>query len=110
MSEHPNPGPGDQPASQADPGAQQQWQQTGQHPHPGQQWAQPPYASQPPGQYRRLVRPSWDSPISGVCGGLALYFGIDPTLVRVLAVVAAFFTFPVGLIVYAVLWAVIPKV
>lgn len=108
MSEHPNPGPGEQQAPQADPGPQQQWQQAGQHPR--QQWTQPPYASQPPGQYRRLVRPSWDSPISGVCGGLALYFGIDPTLVRVLAVVAAFFTFPVGLIVYAVLWAVIPKV
>lgn len=105
MSEQPDPG---QQAPQHEPGPQQQWQQTGQHPgqQTGQQWAQPPYAS----QYRRLVRPSWDSPISGVCGGLALYFGIDPTLVRVLAVVAAFFTFPVGLIVYAVLWAVIPKV
>jgi phage shock protein C len=58
--------------------------------------------------YRRLVR-AWNSPISGVCGGLAQYFGVDPTLVRVLAVIAGFFTFPVGPLVYLVLWAIIPR-
>ena len=35
----------------------------------------------PPPPYRRLTRTSWDAPISGVCGGLARYFGVDPTLV-----------------------------
>ncbi len=68
---------------------------------------QPPHSAPPP--YRRLTRTSWDAPVSGVCGGVARYFGVDPTLVRVLAVVAMVFTFPVGPIVYAVLWAVIPK-
>jgi phage shock protein C len=63
----------------------------------------------PPAPYRRLVRTTWDAPISGVCGGTARYFGIDPTLVRVLAVIAAVFTFPVGPIVYGILWAVIPR-
>ena len=58
--------------------------------------------------YRRLVR-TWNAPISGVCGGLAQYFGVDPTLVRVLAVIAGFFTFPVGPLVYLVLWGVIPR-
>ncbi len=72
-----------------------------QAPHPG-------YASPAPVPYRRLTR-TWNAPISGVCGGIAHYIGVDPTLVRVLAVVAAFFTFPVGPIVYAVLWGVIPK-
>lgn len=67
----------------------------------------PPPPQAPP--YRRLTRTTWDAPISGVCGGVARYFGIDPTLVRVLAVIAAVFTFPVGPIVYAVLWAVIPR-
>ena len=42
----------------------------------------------PPPPYRRLTRTSWDAPISGVCGGLARYFGVDATLVRVLAVLA----------------------
>jgi phage shock protein C len=58
--------------------------------------------------YRRLTR-AWNAPISGVCGGIAQYFGVDPTLVRVLAVIAAFFTFPVGPLVYLVLWGVMPR-
>jgi phage shock protein PspC (stress-responsive transcriptional regulator) len=62
---------------------------------------------QPP--YKRLTRTTWDAPVSGVCGGLARYFGLDPTLVRVLAVVAVVLTFPAALIAYAVMWAVIPK-
>lgn len=77
-----------------------------------QQTPQPPYqAPAPPTQptYRRLVRTPWDSPIGGVCGGVARYFGIDPTLVRVLTVITAIFTFPVGPIVYLILWAFIPK-
>ncbi len=72
----------------------------------------PPYQApyQAPQQsYRRLTRTSWDAPVSGVCGGLARYFGVDPSLVRVLAVVAAVFTFPAALIAYAVMWAVIPR-
>jgi phage shock protein PspC (stress-responsive transcriptional regulator) len=56
-----------------------------------------------------LTRTSWDGPVSGVCGGVARYLGVDPTLVRVLAAVTMVVTFPVGVIVYAVMWAVIPK-
>ena len=67
----------------------------------------PQYAPTAP-PYRRLTR-AWNSPISGVCGGLAQYFGVDPTLVRVLAVIAGVFTFPVGPLVYLVLWAIIPR-
>jgi phage shock protein C len=70
---------------------------TEQHPYPQ---AQP---------YKRLTRPRWDAPISGVCGGIARYLGVDPTLVRVLAVIGAVVTFPLGLVGYAVMWAVIPK-
>lgn len=77
-----------------------------------QPYAQPQQAPAAP-TYRRLTRTSRSSPnsrpISGVCGGLASYLGVDPTLVRVLAVLAAFFTFPIGPIVYLVLWAVIPQ-
>ena len=75
-------------------------------PHP-QQPHQPPPPATPP--YKRLTRSAWDAPLSGVCGGLAHYLGVDPTLVRVLAVIAMVFTFPVGPIVYAVLWAIIPR-
>ncbi|WP_030485159.1 PspC domain-containing protein [Nocardioides aequoreus] len=57
--------------------------------------------------YKRLVRT--DGPVSGVCGGLAAYVGLDPTLVRVVVAVALIFTFPLGLLAYAVLWAVMPR-
>ncbi len=80
------------PGTQQDPSAQQ---------HPNQQVPYPPY--------RRLTRTSWDAPVSGVCGGIARYFDVDATLVRVLATIAIVFTFPAGLIAYAVAWAVMPK-
>ena len=41
--------------------------------------------------YRRLYRSGSERMIGGVCGGLAEYFDIDPTLVRLLFVLAALF-------------------
>lgn len=72
---------------------------------PQQPSPQPP----PPPGPRRLTRSATDSRVSGVCGGIADYLGLDATVVRVLAVLAIVLTFPVGLLVYAVLWAVVPK-
>ena len=48
--------------------------------------------------------------IAGVCGGIARYFGWDPTLVRVLYVVGSVVSvgFP-GIAVYVVLWIVMPE-
>ena len=48
--------------------------------------------------------------IAGVLGGLAEYFKLDPTLVRVVFVLISAFSaaFP-GIIVYLILWAVIPE-
>ena len=80
-------------------------QQPPQAPPPG--YHQGHYQQPPP--YKRLTRTSWDSPISGVCGGFARYLGIDPTLVRVLAVLLGVFTFPAFVIAYIVAWAVMPK-
>ena len=57
---------------------------------------------------RRLTR-SADRKIGGVCGGLAEYFGIDPTLMRVGFVLLSIFTLgPGGLVAYGVLWAIMP--
>jgi phage shock protein PspC (stress-responsive transcriptional regulator) len=57
---------------------------------------------------RRLTR-SQDSKIAGVCGGLAEYLGVDPTLVRVFAVIALVFGFPAVLVGYLVAWAIMPR-
>lgn len=58
--------------------------------------------------YRRLTR-SHDNMIGGVCAGVADYLHLDPTLVRVVAVVLAIFTFPVTPLVYLLCWAIIPR-
>lgn len=48
--------------------------------------------------------------IAGVVGGLAKYFGIDPTMARVLYVVGSVVSaaFP-GILVYVLLWAIVPE-
>lgn len=57
-----------------------------------------------------LARSSQNKMIGGVCGGLAEWLGWDPTLVRAGYVLVSFFSaaFP-GIIVYVILWAVMPK-
>jgi phage shock protein C len=55
----------------------------------------------------RLYRSTTDRQIAGVCGGLADYFNIDGTLVRIAFVVAAFTS--VGLLAYIVLWIAVPE-
>ena len=59
---------------------------------------------------RRLTRSSQHKMFFGVCGGLADYFGVDPTLVRIVVAVATFFSaiFP-GIILYIILGFVIPS-
>ena len=48
--------------------------------------------------------------IGGVCGGLAEYFNVDPTLVRVVYLVATLFTGVVGgLVLYVVLAVIVPQ-
>lgn len=48
-----------------------------------------------------------ESMLGGVMAGMAEYFGIDVTLMRVLAVGAFFTPVPV-VIIYLILWAIIP--
>jgi phage shock protein PspC (stress-responsive transcriptional regulator) len=58
-------------------------------------------------QQRQLTRSETNKRIAGVCGGIAEYFGIDPLLVRIGFLIAAFMGW--GLLVYAVLWIVLPR-
>ncbi len=58
----------------------------------------------------RLTRSSTDRIFFGVCGGIARYMGIDPTLVRILYALITFFAFIVpGTITYFILAFVIPS-
>ena len=46
---------------------------------------------------------------SRVCGGLAEYFGWDPTLVRIVYALATIFTAFAGIIIYLILWIIMPE-
>ncbi|MGV8907548.1 MAG: PspC domain-containing protein [Propionicimonas sp.] len=54
-----------------------------------------------------LTRSASDKMIAGVCGGVARSFGIEVSLVRILAVVLSLF-FGVVLVIYIALWLVLP--
>lgn len=57
---------------------------------------------------RKLMR-SNNRMIAGVCSGIADYFGWDITLVRIVYVLATFFTAFSGGIVYLILWVIMPE-
>lgn len=57
---------------------------------------------------RRLRRSAQERMITGVAGGLADYFEIDPVLVRLAFVLGAIFGAGLGLLIYIVAWVVMP--
>lgn len=56
---------------------------------------------------QRLYRSRTDVMLGGVCGGLAGYLGLDPTLVRLFFVILALGT-GIGVFLYILLWIVVP--
>ena len=56
---------------------------------------------------KRLYRSRSDRMIWGVCGGLAKYFNIDPTIVRLIAVLSIFLH-GLGILAYIILALVVP--
>lgn len=58
---------------------------------------------------KRLFRDPEDKVIGGVCSGLAAYFGIQEVLWIRLAFVLVFLTMGFGIIVYVVMWALVPE-
>lgn len=55
---------------------------------------------------KRLYRSRKDQMLGGVCGGVAEYFDVDPSIVRILWVVFTFSGMP--LIAYIVAWIILP--
>ena len=53
------------------------------------------------------MRSSTDKKIAGVCAGLADYFDLDPTIVRVVWLLAVLCA-GTGLLLYVILWIVLP--
>lgn len=58
---------------------------------------------------RKLYLSDKDRKIAGVCGGLADYFGIDSTIVRILWALAVMVSYGTGFILYLVFWLIVPR-
>ena len=56
---------------------------------------------------KKLMRSGKDQKIGGVCAGVAHYFDIDPTIVRVILAVLAF-CYGTGVLAYIILWLIAP--
>jgi phage shock protein PspC (stress-responsive transcriptional regulator) len=61
------------------------------------------------GSSRILVRSREGRMVAGVCMGVAEYFGMDVTLLRVIVAVVAVITGGAGFLAYLVAWAIIPS-
>lgn len=60
-------------------------------------------------QPRHLYRSQTNKVIAGVCGGIAEYLNVDPTVVRVAWILLSILPLVPGIIIYIVAWFVIPK-
>jgi phage shock protein C len=69
--------------------------------------AAPPPAASAPLPPKRLMRSSRDKKLGGVCAGVADYFDMDPTIVRIVWLLT-FLLGGAGLFLYLVLWIVLP--
>ncbi|WP_072041912.1 PspC domain-containing protein [Nigerium massiliense] len=56
----------------------------------------------------RFVRSTSDRYLTGVCGGLGAYFGVDSNIVRLVMVLATLFLPGPGWIIYPGLWLAMP--
>ena len=54
------------------------------------------------------MRSGHDKKIAGVCAGVAHYFDMDPTIVRVIWGVLAF-GYGAGVVAYIILWIIAPE-
>lgn len=63
------------------------------------------------GTSRRLFRSTVDRKVGGVCGGLAEYFHVDPTAVRVGVAILTVYPGAIifGVVAYAIAWLIIPQ-
>ena len=58
---------------------------------------------------KRLLRSARDKMICGVCGGIAEYFNVDPTLIRLAVVLLACLSFGTVIIAYIIAAIIMPQ-
>jgi phage shock protein PspC (stress-responsive transcriptional regulator) len=57
----------------------------------------------------KLYRSRTDSKVAGLCGGIGQYLGIDSTIVRLLMIVLALFSFGTIVLIYLIACMIVPK-
>lgn len=57
----------------------------------------------------RLKRSKKERMVAGVCGGLAAYYRIDVSMIRIAFVLGSVFSVGAGVLVYLVLWLTLPE-
>ena len=57
--------------------------------------------------YKRLLRSRTDRMVGGVCGGLANFYGLDSSIVRIAMVLLTLFA-GMSILVYLIMWLIIP--
>lgn len=62
-----------------------------------------------PAAPRRLARSSQDKMLGGVCSGVARYLNVDVNIVRILTAVGAVLGLGSLVLIYLILWAVLPQ-
>ncbi len=58
---------------------------------------------------KRLYRSNTTRMLGGVCGGLGDYFDVDPTIVRVIAVILGLASMGWAIVAYIIGWVIIPE-
>ena len=58
---------------------------------------------------KKLMRSATNKMICGVCGGIGEYFGIDPTVIRLLWAILTFLGVGSGLVVYIIAAVIMPE-
>jgi phage shock protein PspC (stress-responsive transcriptional regulator) len=59
--------------------------------------------------YKQLTRSTTNRMIAGICAGIGEYANIDPTIVRLIAVILIFLTGPAAVVGYLVMALIIPE-
>ncbi len=80
-------------------------------PPPATDGTTPPPPSVPPSPdaQRRLTRSLTERKLLGVCGGIAEYAGMDPSVVRLIYIAFTFFSAGAGILMYLILALVLPE-
>ena len=58
---------------------------------------------------KRLYRSGKERILGGVCGGIAEYLNVDPTIIRIIWVLFTLASLGTAVIFYLILWLIVPK-